>query len=97
MKTTFFPWTSACLSAVLFASGCATSRHSVTQTYRPSMDSEAIARRELKATPRTDNDSTSKDNVVESPKTVSNPDRLNDPESNEIMPVGFEVLNLWPS
>jgi len=91
MKTTFFSWTSACLSAVLFASGCATSRHSVTQTYRPAIDSEAIAGRASTAAPGTDNDSTPNDNVVESPKAVANSGGPNAPESNEIMPVGFAV------
>ncbi|MDA1229394.1 MAG: TolC family protein [Planctomycetota bacterium] len=98
MKTTFFPWTSAWLSAVLLASGCATSRHGVTHAYRPAVATDSIANRELSTTPDADYGTASNDDVVESPKGGSNSDGLNDPESNDIVPAGFAVhepLAVW--
>ena len=89
MKTTFFAWASACLSAVLLASGCATSRHNVTQAYRPTIDSEAIGGNNLKVTRETVDDSTGRD-----PDTVSAMPPLNPGGANnqdEIVAAAFAV------
>ena len=91
MKTTQIPWTSACLTFALFASGCSTSRHGVTQTYRPAVASDSIANRELPATSNADSPSDSNDSGSESPQIAANSDRLDQLSSNDILPVGFEV------
>jgi len=91
MKTTFFPWTSACLLAMLFAGGCATSRHGVTQTHRPAAVTDSIANRDSPANPDTVHRSALNDAGVESPKIASNTDDLNDQDSNAVLRVGFAV------
>ena len=91
MKTTQIPWTSACLTFALFASGCSTSRHGLTQTYRPAVASDSIASRELPATSNADSRSDSNDSRSESPQNAANSDRLDQLSSNKILPVGFEV------
>ena len=91
MKTTLIPLTSACLSVALFASGCSTSRHGVTQTYQPAVASDSIVNRELPATSHAEYRSTSNDSGTESPQNTSNSDRLNQLSINRVLPVGFEV------
>ena len=91
MKTTQILWTSACLTVALFASGCSTSRHGITQTYRPAVATDSIANRELAATPNADSRSDSNDTGSESSQKASNSDRLDQLSSNDILPVGFEV------
>lgn len=91
MKTTQIPWTSACLTFALFASGCSTSRHGLTQTYRPAVASDSIASRELPATSNADSRSDSNDSGSASPQNAANSDGLDQLNSNNILPVGFEV------
>lgn len=91
MKTTLVPWTSACLSVALFASGCSTSRHGVTQTYRPAVASDSIANQELPATSNADSRPDSNDSESESPQIASNSDRFDQVSSNSLLPTGFEI------
>ncbi len=91
MKTTFFPWTTACLSVVLFAGGCATSRHGVSQSYRPAVVTDSIASRDFPTNPDTVKGQASNESAVESPKIASNSDHRINENSNAIVPVGFAV------
>ena len=80
-----------CLSAVLFACGCATSRRGVTQTYRPAVVTDTIASGELPITSDVDDRLASNDSVVELPKITSNSDDLSDQDSRVVVPAGFVV------
>lgn len=91
MKTTFAPWTSACLSAVIFASGCATTRHGVVQSGRPAEALSSIANRELPTTLTVGDGTASNNSAVETLKTVSNSDYVNDKDSHKVAPAGFTL------
>ena len=91
MKTNFFPWTSACLLAVLFAGGCATSRHCVSQTYRPAIVTDSIVSLDLPKNPNTVDGAASNDSVIESPKTNANFDHPGHQNSGTVVPAGFAV------
>ncbi len=91
MKTTQIPWTCACLAFALFTSGCSTSRHGVTQTYRPAVASDSIAGREFPATSNADSFADSNDSGSLSPQNATNSDRADQLSSNNILPIGFEI------
>ena len=81
----------ACLLAVLFAGGCAASRHSVSKTYRPAVGRDSIASQDILINPDTAHGSALNDSHIVSPKIASNTDDLNDQDSTAVVPVGFTV------
>ena len=81
----------ACLTAMLFACGCATSRHVVTRTCRPAVVTDSNTSGDLPATPAVDDHTALDDSVFELPKNAYCSDDLHDQESNVVVPVGFAV------
>ena len=80
----------ACLSVAMIASGCATSRTEVRQSYRPIVASESVVGRNLPVAPTPDTNQALKDSESDSLQNSVSSEHWNELHSGNILSVGFE-------